>query len=104
MSTHTVLRHPVPKAEWLSKLSEDMLEPGLPIIDRHHHLWDHPGNKYYLDELLADVNSGHNVVSTAFAQCFWACRTSGLDEMKPVGETEFVASVAARAERVYRLR
>src|SRR5439155_19580621 len=41
----------------------------------------------------------HNVVATVFLQCFWAYRTVGLEEMRPVGETEFVASVAAEAER-----
>ena len=99
MTAPIVLRHPVPKLEWLGKLTEDILEPELPIVDPHHHLWDHPGNKYYLDELLSDVDSGHNIVSTVFLQCFWAYRTSGPEEMKPVGETEFVASVAAEADR-----
>jgi predicted TIM-barrel fold metal-dependent hydrolase len=94
-----VLRHPVPNPEWLGKLSEDILEPDLPIVDPHHHLWDHGGNTYFLDELLADVNSGHNIVSTVFLQCFWAYRADGPEAMKPVGETEFVASVAAEAER-----
>ncbi len=94
-----VLRHPVPNQTWLAKLTEDILEPELPIVDPHHHLWDHPGNKYYLDELLADVTSGHNIVSTVFLQCFWAYRTTGPDELRPVGETEFVASVAEEAER-----
>jgi len=99
MTNPVVLRHPVPRPEWLGMLSEDILEPDLPIIDPHHHLWDHPGNKYYLDELLADVNSGHNIVKTVFLQCFWAYRQDGPEAMKPVGETEFVASVAAEADR-----
>ena len=99
MTAPVVLRHPVPKPEWLGKLTEDILEPERPIIDPHHHLWDHPGNKYYLDELLGDLDSGHNVVGTVFLQCFWAYRTDGPEEMKPVGETEFVASVAAEAQR-----
>ena len=92
-----VLRHPVPNHAWLAKLSEVILEPDLPIVDPHHHLWDHPGNKYYLDELLGDLNSGHNVVATVFLQCFWAYRASGPEHLRPVGETEFVASVAAEA-------
>ena len=29
--------------EWLAQLTEDALEPSLPIIDCHHHLWDTPG-------------------------------------------------------------
>ena len=99
MTQPTVLRHPVPNQAWLARLSEDILEPALPIVDPHHHLWDHPGNKYYLDELLADTDSGHNIVATVFLQCFWAYRKDGPEAMKPVGETEFVASVADEAAR-----
>ena len=94
-----VVEHPNPNLAWLGKLREDIMEPDLPIIDPHHHLWDRPGSKYYVDELLADVDAGHNVVATVFLQCFWAYRTTGPEEMRPVGETEFVASVAAEAER-----
>ena len=94
-----VLTHPLPNPAWLVKLTEDILDPDLPIVDPHHHLWDHGGNTYFLDNLLADLTSGHNVAATVFLQCFWAYRTSGPEEMKPVGETEFVATVAAEAER-----
>ena len=94
-----VLPHPLPNPTWLAKLSEDILEPDLPIVDPHHHLWDHNGNTYYLDQLLGDLTSGHNIVATVFLQCFWAYRTSGPDGMRPVGETEFVAGVAAEAQR-----
>jgi len=72
-----VVEHPNPDPAWLGKLREDILDPALPIVDPHHHLWDRPGNKYYLDELLADVDAGHNVVATVFLQCFWAYRTHG---------------------------
>jgi predicted TIM-barrel fold metal-dependent hydrolase len=93
-----VVEHPNPDVGWLNKLREEILEPDLPIVDPHHHLWDRPGSRYYL-ELLADLNSGHNIVATVFLQCFWSYRTEGPEEMRPVGETEFVASVAADAER-----
>jgi hypothetical protein len=33
---------PLPNPEWLGKLTEEILEPDLPIVDPHHHLWDHP--------------------------------------------------------------
>ena len=46
---------PLPNPEWLGKLTEEILEPGLPIVDPHHHLWDHPGSRYLLDELLTDL-------------------------------------------------
>ena len=79
-------------------MREEILEPDLPIVDPHHHLWDRPGSRYYL-ELLADLNSGHKIVATVFLQCFWSYRTEGPEEMRPGRETEFVASVAAEAER-----
>ena len=99
MTAPIILTHPVPNKQWLAKLTEDILEPDLPICDSHHHLWDHNGNTYFLDQLLEDLNTGHNVVSTVFLQCFWGYRNDGPEELKPVGETEFVASVGAEADR-----
>ena len=83
------------RAEWLAQVAEDVLEPELPICDPHHHLWDHPGSRYLLDELLADIGSGHNVVSTVFMECGSMYRAAGPDALKPVGETEFVNGIAA---------
>ena len=74
---------------------EEILDPARPICDPHHHLWDHPGRRYLLDELLADTGSGHNVVSTVFVECMSMYRAGGPAEMRPVGETEFVNGVAA---------
>jgi hypothetical protein len=74
---------PLPNPEWLGKLTEEILEPDLPIVDPHHHLWDHPASRYLLDELLADVSSGHNIVATVFIQCGSGYRTSGPEEMRP---------------------
>jgi L-fuconolactonase len=90
---------PLPNPEWLGKLTEDILEPELPIVDPHHHLWDHPGSRYLLDELLADVNSGHNIVATVFIQCGSGYRTSGPEEMRPIGESEFVRAIAEEADQ-----
>ena len=83
------------REQWLAQVREDVLEPELPICDPHHHLWDHPGSRYLLDELLADVGSGHNVVSTVFMECGAMYRADGPERLKPVGETEFVNGVAA---------
>ena len=74
---------------------EPVLDPDLPIIDPHHHLWDDARGRYLLDELLRDVNSGHNVLATVFIECGAMYRTSGLEAMKPAGEVEFVNGVAA---------
>jgi len=81
--------------EWLDQVREEVLEPGLPICDPHHHLWDHPDSRYLLDELLNDTGSGHNVVSTVFVECASMYRADGPEALRPVGETEFVNGVAA---------
>ena len=80
---------------WLAKVKEDVLEPDLPIVDPHHHLWDFPGHRYLLPELLADTGSGHNVVQTVFVECTAFYRADGPANLKPVGETEFVNGAAA---------
>jgi predicted TIM-barrel fold metal-dependent hydrolase len=77
--------------------TEEILEPDLPICDPHHHLWDFPGNRYLLPELLADLQSGHNVRGTVFVECTSFYRASGPEELRMVGETEFVNGVAAMA-------
>ena len=75
--------------------AEDIIEPELPIIDTHHHFWDGPDGRYLLDELLADIGSGHNVVGTVFVECRSMYRSGGPEELRPVGEVEFVAGIAA---------
>ncbi|MCE0766025.1 amidohydrolase family protein [Pseudonocardia kujensis] len=88
-----------PDHEWLAKAPvEEVLFPDLSIVDPHHHLWDHPGYRYLLDEFIADADTGHNVVATVFAECLSMYRTEGPEALRPVGETDFVAGVAASAE------
>jgi L-fuconolactonase len=81
--------------DWLARRKEPILEPDLPIIDPHHHLWDRATGRYLLDDLLADTNSGHNILATVFVQARAMLRADGPEELKPVGETEFVNGVAA---------
>jgi L-fuconolactonase len=81
----------------LALVNEQALEPGLPIVDPHHHLWDHPESRYLLDEILCDTASGHNVITTVFVECFSMYRAEGPEPMKPVGETEFVNGIAAQS-------
>ncbi|MBH68943.1 MAG: amidohydrolase [Rhodospirillaceae bacterium] len=90
-------RIPSPNPEWLSQVREDIIEPDLPIIDPHHHLWDMKGNRYLLDNLLADLGSGHNIVATVFLECAAMYRSDGPIHMRPIGETEFVNGIAAMA-------
>jgi L-fuconolactonase len=81
--------------DWLNRLSEPILEPDLPIVDPHHHLWIRDGNTYLVPELLNDTNSGHNIVATVFEECHSMYRASGPDDEQSLGETEFVTGVAA---------
>jgi len=94
-------------------MPEAILEPDLPIVDPHHHLWDRrnyatpqapehpfmtaiePAKRYLLDELMADTTSGHNVVATVFVECGAFYKADGPVEQRVVGETEFVNGVAA---------
>jgi L-fuconolactonase len=80
---------------WLASRQEDILDPALPICDPHHHLWDYPGSRYLLPELLADVGGGHNVESTVFVECGSYYRAAGPSEFRPIGETEFASGIAA---------
>jgi L-fuconolactonase len=84
-----------PVDAWLSRWREGIIEPDLPIIDPHHHLWVRDGETYLMPELLADIASGHNAVATVFAECHSRYRADGPLELRPIGETEFVTGVAA---------
>src|SRR5258708_12845529 len=88
-------RHAPIRQDWLDKRREEILEPDLPIVDPHHHMWDRPGNRYLFQDLLADVGSGHNVVATCFEECREMYRADGPQELKSLGETEFVNGIAA---------
>jgi len=99
----------------MTDTSEAILEPGLPIVDPHHHLWDRPTEilkglppsdhpfmeiirrvpRYLLDELLTDLNGGHNVRGTVYLECGAMYRAAGPEPLRCVGETEFVNGVAA---------
>jgi len=101
------------RPEGTIRMAETILEPDLPIVDPHHHLWDrrsyatpqapeHPfmtaiadAQRYLLDELLADTGSGHNVRATVFVECGAMYKADGAVEMRAIGETEFVNGVAA---------
>jgi L-fuconolactonase len=86
--------------DWLALTPEPALEPDLPICDPHHHFWDFrtariPYQRYLLHELAADITSGHNVRSTVFIEARAMYRADGPEEMRPVGEVEFVQGLAA---------
>jgi predicted TIM-barrel fold metal-dependent hydrolase len=89
--------HPPIREEWLALRREEILLPELPIVDPHHHLWDRAGSRYLLPELLADVQSGHNVQATVYVQARSMYRAWGPAELRPLGEVEFANGVAAQS-------
>lgn len=94
---------------------EEALDPGLPIVDPHHHLWletpadtaarqgdENPFNhvrreipRYLFEELHEDLTAGHNVIATVYAECGSMYRADPDDPMRVVGEVEFANGVAA---------
>ncbi|MFJ4650760.1 amidohydrolase family protein [Nocardia sp. NPDC088792] len=88
-----------PDEPWLAQQErEEILLPDLPIVDPHHHLWDAPGFRYLPAEFAADTGSGHRVTATVHAECHSAYRTDGPPHLRPVGETEHIAALAAASE------
>jgi predicted TIM-barrel fold metal-dependent hydrolase len=101
---------------------EPAIEPDIPIVDAHHHLWfiaepppevkvspdkmtvlDHLAEvrrrqqRYLYDEFLADLRSGHKFDASVFVECHMFYRPHGPEKMKSVGEVEFANGVAAMA-------
>ncbi|OGP49589.1 MAG: amidohydrolase [Deltaproteobacteria bacterium RBG_13_43_22] len=86
--------------EWLAQVVEEIVEPERPIVDPHHHLWERPGGRsYLLKDLWADTGSGHRIVKTVFIECHASYRTEGPEHLRPIGETEFVAGIAAESAK-----
>ncbi|WP_108258407.1 amidohydrolase family protein [Mangrovicoccus ximenensis] len=76
-------------------MSEPILEPDLPIIDAHHHLFDRHGTRYMIDEFLADMRAGHNVVASVYVEASAFLRREGPEILRPLGEVEFANGVGA---------
>ena len=91
---------PLPvRPEWLALRPEPDLEPELPIVDPHHHLWEREGNPYLLPDLLADLGTGHKVEATVFIECKARYHQGGDPLLAPLGETEFAAACGAANDR-----
>ena len=85
------------REDWLSQVAEAAIDPALPICDPHHHFWDREGDRYLLDQLTADLGGGHNVAQTVFIECHSMYRAKGPEELRAIGETEFVQGLAAQS-------
>ena len=99
------------REEWLRLSGEDPIDPDQPICDPHHHLWYYPDDlpesnvppfarhmrHYLLGELLGDTGGGHRIEQTVFMECRSMYRKEGPQELRPVGETEFVQGIATQS-------
>lgn len=82
---------------------EMILDPQLPVIDTHHHLHDKSpalhamgrSGRFLIDEYAEMLQSGHRVVASVCVEARAMYRADGPEEMKPVGETEFLNGQAA---------
>src|SRR5262245_49007624 len=90
--------HLLVRSDWLALRREPALEPALPIVDPHHHFYDNERLRYFFFDLQDDLASGHNIVATVFMECRTMYRADGPAELRCVGETEFVAGMAAMAQ------
>ncbi len=84
-----------PRPDWLALRKEEVLDPARPIVDPHHHLWDRGGQRYLIDEIAADLASGHHVIATVYVEARSMYRAQGAEAFRPVGEVEFANGAAA---------
>jgi len=91
----TPSKHYPIRPDWLALHEESALDPALPIVDAHHHLWDYPGRRYLPLDLLADHASGHDIRATVAVEAGAMYRADAPRATQPVGETEFLNGAAA---------
>ena len=84
-----------PREDWLAQRTEEVIDPARPIIDPHHHLWDRGGQRYLIEDIAADIASGHNVIATVYVEARSMYRAGGPEALRPVGEVEFANGAAA---------
>lgn len=74
---------------------EPILEPDLPLIDTHHHLYVRPNVRYMLPEFQADLQAGHDIQATVYLETRFMSRPDGPEHLRPLGEVEFANGLGA---------
>lgn len=94
------------KPEWLNLVKEAPIDPGLPIIDPHTHLYDDPVRRanlggFMTDEFLKEIrDSGHNVVSTVHCEAYKTfVDEDAPPELQAVAETRAATRVGEEAQQ-----
>src|SRR3954465_1598044 len=74
---------------------EPIIDPGIPIIDTHPHLFDRPALRYMFEDYLEDAGAGHNIVASVYVETQSMARPDGPEWKRPIGEIEFPTGGAA---------
>ncbi len=69
-----------------------IVDPGLPIVDAHHHFI--PAMAYMPADFRRDMDCGHDIRASVFVEAGQMWRPDGPDYLRPVGETAFAAAAA----------
>jgi predicted TIM-barrel fold metal-dependent hydrolase len=93
------------RKQWRNQVVEAAIEPDLPIIDTHHHLWTPSPfprwETYGPVELRDDIaNCGHNIIGTVYTDSHYNYRTDGPEDLRLVGETEYAEQVRQEGRRI----
>jgi predicted TIM-barrel fold metal-dependent hydrolase len=76
-------------------LSETIIDPELPIVDAHHHLFNLPSLRYMMEEYLADAEAGHKIVASVFCETQAFSRKDGPEWLRPLSEVEVANGIGA---------
>lgn len=85
---------------WLGQSREDVIDPKMPIVDAHHHLWHGYGKPvpwqpdYWHAEQGEDITDGHNIVATVFVECGYGYTNDAAPALRPAGETRAINAYA----------
>lgn len=83
------------KSKRLEGREETIIDPDIPVIDAHHHLFDRPALRYMLEDYIADASAGHNIIASVYVETQAFARADGPELLRPIGEIEFATGVAA---------
>lgn len=83
--------------DWHSRiLPEEAMEPELPIVDPHHHLYGVVTDDHYyrIDDLKRDLVGGHRIIATVYVEAYEAgWHQTGPKRLRPVGEVETIVGL-----------
>jgi L-fuconolactonase len=83
---------------------EAPIDPYLPVIDSHHHLFDGASDgsafitkrrRFLIDDYVEYIGHQHNLIATIAVEAHSMYAVDGPEELRPINETEFLNGQAA---------